>query len=75
MLPEGRFCVALAVRTGCPGRGFGGAALLLPDGLMITKVLLPLSGPITWMPDWPDAPERERVTGDGAFSRAVPVAG
>jgi hypothetical protein len=32
-----------------------GDALLLPDGLMITKVLLPLSGPITWMPDWLDA--------------------
>jgi hypothetical protein len=32
-----------------------GDALLLPDGLMITKVLLPLSGPIIWMPDWLDA--------------------
>jgi hypothetical protein len=28
-----------------------GDALSLPDGLMITKVLLPLSGPIIWMPD------------------------
>jgi hypothetical protein len=32
-----------------------GEALLLLERLMITKVLLPLSGPITWMPDWLDA--------------------
>jgi hypothetical protein len=32
-----------------------GDALLWPDGLMIAKVLPPLSGPIIWMPDWLDA--------------------
>jgi hypothetical protein len=31
-------------------RGFGRYALW-PDGLMIANALLPLSGPITWMPD------------------------
>jgi hypothetical protein len=38
-----------------------GNARLLPDGLMIAGALLPLSGPITWMPECLDVVERQGV--------------